>query len=966
MNPLPDLTRWNRAGLDHFQYVDGTAVEHLELLRAELQQRLGWPGDLPPVDPADLRLGQDTEALWLARIQAQYQAAPKDMAWEIVRCFARACHVLTAHIDAYANEGYVGTATQWESLRRLTAALGQQPAPPSSARTPLLLRTRPGVHGRVARGLQVQYSPTDGGAPLLFETLDDLAVDARLDELRLQGWNRARSPLDANTLWRLRPAQRSALAAPAVLCRPSAERSGTTDTSWEARVVEMERADLDPEATTNELTVKLRSLGRVTQIPAWMLGDVVLWMSPQQSWAPQLNGPGCVRLKSPVHVGTGEVLAWQTSEDAWIFRQVEAVQGCVLRLDPHQDSPSAAADLFRALPVPPVGTDTGRAWRLPMDVIAAAWFQGKEWAWTSTFSDPPDTSPGGTRPPVGSGSQSAGWKTFADHSTTPSGAVERVYLILKERQPLGQVSPADTGTPYRFAGNATQWQAGQWAVAVYEGGATHPVQIGQVATADDNPSEFTLNWLAPQGYQQPGAALQRLLGPMRHALRPQGHDLDETALADSDQARRGFLLDGEFAGTPLTSGRMVLLCCEGRPDLTQVARVTRDGLCQGRICLDPAPELSGYTVGAARIHANVVLAGHGETQPERVLGSGNGAVPGQSFALAVQGLATVEDPRMPCGVRPDLSVRVEEAGSQWWQPVPSLRDSGPVDQHYTWRLTREGGLLLNFGDGTHGRRLPTGVRNLRVACRVGSGARGNLERGSLTRLVRPHALLAGVEQPLPAVGGADRDDVHALRRSAGAGLRALDSAVALEDFAHLAQLQAGVLHAAARGLPPLPRWRAGIEVIVVPVAPVDLDEGGKVRGAAHLAWMGTLAAALRAKALPGIFVRVRLFQPRPLHLAIHLTPAPGLADPAAVPRAVQARLLSALSLALRRIGEPLHLSRIYQLTETVPGVAHSFCEMWGPEDSGTAVTVLSAAADEVLYLDPDQPERLSVALSTEL
>ena len=36
-----DLTRWNRAGLSRFRYVNGNAVEYLEILRQQLVERFG-------------------------------------------------------------------------------------------------------------------------------------------------------------------------------------------------------------------------------------------------------------------------------------------------------------------------------------------------------------------------------------------------------------------------------------------------------------------------------------------------------------------------------------------------------------------------------------------------------------------------------------------------------------------------------------------------------------------------------------------------------------------------------------------------------------------------------------------------------------------------------------------------------------------------------------------------------------
>ena len=115
---MSDLTRWNRAGLARFQYVDGNAATYLESLRAALASRFtDWEGVFVTI-PSDESAGDRND-----RVLAQYYSGRLDMAWEICRTFARACHVLTGHLDAFANEGYLGTATQWENVRRLVRML---------------------------------------------------------------------------------------------------------------------------------------------------------------------------------------------------------------------------------------------------------------------------------------------------------------------------------------------------------------------------------------------------------------------------------------------------------------------------------------------------------------------------------------------------------------------------------------------------------------------------------------------------------------------------------------------------------------------------------------------------------------------------------------------------------------------------------------------------------------------------
>ncbi|MCH8308985.1 MAG: hypothetical protein IIB17_00640, partial [Chloroflexi bacterium] len=90
------------------------------------------------------------------------------------------------HVDAFANEGFIGTATQWDSLRRMVEMLDYHPAPPASAATRMALFAKEELAGTVAQGYQIKHAPLEGGAPVVFETLEDIIIDHRLNELRLK------------------------------------------------------------------------------------------------------------------------------------------------------------------------------------------------------------------------------------------------------------------------------------------------------------------------------------------------------------------------------------------------------------------------------------------------------------------------------------------------------------------------------------------------------------------------------------------------------------------------------------------------------------------------------------------------------------------------------------------------------------------------------------------------------------
>jgi len=91
MTGRSDITRWNRAGLRRFQYVDANAATYLEELRVRLAERF-------PLWQAIQRTSTEIEQYRRPR------SAIPDWGWEIARSLARACHVLGNHIDAFAND----------------------------------------------------------------------------------------------------------------------------------------------------------------------------------------------------------------------------------------------------------------------------------------------------------------------------------------------------------------------------------------------------------------------------------------------------------------------------------------------------------------------------------------------------------------------------------------------------------------------------------------------------------------------------------------------------------------------------------------------------------------------------------------------------------------------------------------------------------------------------------------------
>ena len=111
----------------------------------------------------------------------------------------------------------------------------------------------------------------------------------------------------------------------------------------------------------------------------------------------------------------------------------------------------------------------------------------------------------------------------------------------------------------------------------------------------------------------------------------------------------------------------------------------------------------------------------------------------------------------------DLTLRV---GQRVWQQVEDFTLSSAEDHHYMAQLDEEGVLEVTFGDGRNGRRLPTGIDNVRVRYRTGYGEEGNLAPNALVKIAKPHALVEDFVAPLETSGGAEKETSASMRETA--------------------------------------------------------------------------------------------------------------------------------------------------------------------------------------------------------
>lgn len=107
-----------------------------------------------------------------------------DLGRGLLDTFALALHVLWVYQEAWAEEGFVGTAQLEPSLHRLLALIGYRPSPGTAACGYQYFRCKAGTEATLAPGFAVRAKAEGELEEAVFETLSALHVHAALNEMR--------------------------------------------------------------------------------------------------------------------------------------------------------------------------------------------------------------------------------------------------------------------------------------------------------------------------------------------------------------------------------------------------------------------------------------------------------------------------------------------------------------------------------------------------------------------------------------------------------------------------------------------------------------------------------------------------------------------------------------------------------------------------------------------------------------
>lgn len=897
--PIIDLTRWNRTGLDRFRYVDANAATHLEAIRKELHKAFPLWQEMRGPEPQD----KDDQAR-LERLLEQLYSERKDWGYEITRAFSRALHITTEHIDAFANESYLPTATQWESLRRLVAMIGYVPRPQSSAATPLaILAPEDSEPATLPKGTAIKNVPTASIPALIFETDKELFVDPALNGLRLRDWNRNPyefNPFGSTSDWPLQEDSKVDVGQVAILLT-----IGDSE-AIEAHTVRIDEIDPDLPGASFGLV----GSSKLEEHPP--RGTTTLVAAPKSILRPVLNSKSTIRFDDPHGLAIGDIVYFRQGTATHVFTEVQNADTYAVTLATTQDWSG---------PVPESGFEVFRTRRLGKEQREAhdgAWYIAPKPSETTAYMSYRLAADDDLVNPFlidGTQQEPAGTVRF-EETTKLTGDDYKIAeeLIISDPdtdKSVGDGRLTDTLDLFLFEGAPPKLGAGDWLMAEGQNNALTAVRIAGIERGD---GEFTIRFASKFA---PTAYVSFFHAEFQETLRPFEYDINKTPLHAED-------LVPDKAPWPagLVAGRDVIF--EHMTDESSWGVAARStGIKTDTKALETnlkAADYDDFTIGGLVIRANVVIANHGETKPIRILGNGDASQTSQSFVLDVDDVAHVANPAYASGVRADIEVW---AGNVRFSQVDELRNSEPTDTHYQARLNEDGHLILTFGDGQHGRRLPTGINNMQIRYRVGGGEIGNVPAYTLSKPAGKSALIDKVRQPIAAAGGGAAEPLEEMRRNAPASVQAMNRAVSLKDYERLANLYAGIWHAVA-----FEEKRAGRDgdVVVVAVMPAGAEP-----------FLGTLEETLQksleTRGLPGVPVEVRPYVPARPGLSVSL-----VVDET---RFVDRDVLDAVLLALhtefqpknRRPGRPLHRSEIVTVIENVEGVTSSLLvELTEPKD----------------------------------
>jgi hypothetical protein len=301
---------------------------------------------------------------------------------------------------------------------------------------------------------------------------------------------------------------------------------------------------------------------------------------------------------------------------------------------------------------------------------------------------------------------------------------------------------------------------------------------------------------------------------------------------------------------------------------------------------------------------NLLPFTRGKTVAREVLGSGDATQTGQTFTLAKSPLTYLLSAASTSGTNYTSTLQVSINGIQW-QEQPSFYNQPANATIFVTREDDNAITTVQFGDGIHGARLPSGTNNVTATYRYGSGQSAPAA-GTLTVINTPQPGLASIQNPVAAGGGADPEPSSQMRQYAPLSVLTFGRAISGDDYEAIAASTPGVTRASAVWSFDPAQERTVVTVYV--------GDDAKAHAAAQL--------ALSSDADPNRPVTVILATPVPLTITFSLAVSPNYDLNATAALAVTALTDPDTGLFGTHnigIGQAIYQSQIYAACLSVPG-----------------------------------------------
>ncbi|HET9481396.1 MAG TPA: hypothetical protein VFP98_06535, partial [Candidatus Polarisedimenticolia bacterium] len=396
-------------------------------------------------------------------------------------------------------------------------------------------------------------------------------------------------------------------------------------------------------------------------------------------------------------------------------------------------------------------------------------------------------------------------------------------------------------------------------------------------------------------------------------------------------------------------GRELHLTCNATPSAFVLAAGIADVPRMWPVSLDRplAPfTLAEFEETAPRVtvYGNLVEATQGKTAKDLVLGSGDEAAAFQTFKLPKSPLTF----HLASGVTPPEVPALElYVDGRLWTQVDTLFGQAPGAEVYIVREGADDSHFVQGGDGSTGRRFPTGVNNVVATLRAGSGAHGPIKPGaSPTAGTTPPGLdtlrMIGV-----VAGGSDREAADKAKEAAHGKVQGLGRLVSIRDYETETLAIPGVVATSAS-------WeiREGVPTLILQVllAAGREAEFEQIRQtiAGYQRCRGPDRFALRVEQafLRYVFLDLQAAcdpRRRPEDLTPVIRRALGLAADA------ESAVTGLFGIRRRHLGDPEYATRITGIVQQVPDVR--WCRV-------TGLGLLPVGADPLALSRPPAPRPL--------